>query len=154
MWQITGYHYFKCRYYRALCQPTNIKTSKYIFYSGSCIGIEILAEVKPSYEDCLHLCNSTLGCRWFSYYSLVDECILFQTCPTIDESFEYCISGERRCIDDVTTTTSTTTTTPTTPISTTTEVIPKGLFLIESSQSVATQSSHKIMRIKREKRPN
>jgi hypothetical protein len=104
-----------------------------LYFTGSCIGIEILAEVKPTAEDCLHLCNSTLGCRWFSFYSLVDECILFQTCPTIDESFEYCISGERRCIDDVTTTTTTSTTT-TTPISTTTEVIPKGLFQIASRQ--------------------
>jgi hypothetical protein len=93
---------------------------------GNCIGIRIHAEKSPSQEDCLQLCDSFLGCRWFSFYPSGSECILFQNCPTIDESCEDCVSGERRCIDETTSTTpEVTSTTPevtsTTPEWTTTE---------------------------------
>ena len=33
------------------------------------------------------------------------ECLLYKTCPELDESCDDCFSSERRCIDDVTTTT-------------------------------------------------
>jgi hypothetical protein len=102
----------------------------YSLLLGNCVGIDFLTKKTPTAQDCLMLCNSTLGCRWFTYYQSVSECILFRNCPTVDESCEDCVSGERRCIDE---TTSTTTVEPTpssttTPISTTTEDIPKGML--------------------------
>ena len=102
------------------------------FFLGSCIGVCLLVEVTPTAQECLQLCNSTLGCRWFTYYQSVSECVLFRNCPTVDNnSCEDCISGERRCIYASTSTTTTTTAEPTAPtstapISTTTVELPKG----------------------------
>ncbi len=100
----------------------------YSLLLGNCVGIDFLTEKIPTAQDCLWLCNSTSGCRWFTFYQSVYECILFRNCPTIDESCEDCVSGERRCIDETTSTTTEepTSSTTTTPISTTTEDVPKG----------------------------
>ncbi len=68
---------------------------------GECLGIVDHVEEVQSVEDCLQRCNSTFGCAWFTYYVTASECLLFKNCPSIDESREDCISGERRCIDDL-----------------------------------------------------
>ena len=78
------------------------------FVDGECEGVVDHVEVAPSAEACLDLCNSTFGCRWFTFYGDESECNLFESCPTLDELACYdCISGERRCADETTTTTTT-----------------------------------------------
>jgi hypothetical protein len=58
-------------------------------------------EEVQSVEECLQKCNFTFGCAWFTYYGTASECLLFKNCPSIDESRKDCMSGERRCIDDL-----------------------------------------------------
>lgn len=84
---------------------------------GECNGIVDFIDEQPSAIDCLLLCNSTFGCRWFTYHLPSSECLLYLNCLTIDESCEDCISGERRCINEPTpsTTTSVGTSIQTTP---------------------------------------
>jgi hypothetical protein len=77
------------------------------------VGISEHSEVKPSAKECLELCDATFSCRWFTFYSSYSDCVLFKSCPTIDASCEDCISGERRCIDQTTTTSETPTSTAT-----------------------------------------
>jgi len=89
------------------------------FVTGECDGIVHHTQPSASAEDCLQICNSTVSCRWFTFEATASECILLETCPTIDESCETCISGERRCIS---TTSSTTPTSTTTELTTTTSV--------------------------------
>ncbi len=118
----------KVIFIQSVVRPDYPSFTNILFFQGNCVGIDFLTEKIPTAQDCLQLCNSTSGCRWFTFYQSVSECILFRNCPTIDESCEDCVSGERQCIDE---TTSTTTVEPTpssttTPISTTTEDIPKG----------------------------
>ena len=98
-----------CRTVFPMNQPAQSKEN--------CVGIRIHSEELPTAEDCLQLCDATLGCRWFSFYSSVPECVLFKNCPSIDESSEDCISGERRCIDE--------TSSSTTEMTSTTNVPPK-----------------------------
>ena len=88
---------------------------------GECSGIVEHTEPALTSGDCLQICNSTIGCRWWTFDSTVNECVLFKSCPKVDESCRDCVSGERRCIDDVTTTT--------TPSSSSTPVPPKGKLL-------------------------
>ena len=88
---------------------------------GECSGIVEHTEPALTSSDCLQICNSTIGCRWWTFDSTVNECVLFKSCPKVDESCRDCVSGERRCIDDVTTTT--------TPSSSSTPVPPKGKLL-------------------------
>ncbi len=67
---------------------------------GECKGIVDFFEEQATTNDCLQLCNSTLGCRWFTFYSPSSNCLLYQTCLSINESCGDCISGERRCIEE------------------------------------------------------
>ena len=60
---------------------------------GECEGVLNHTEVASSPEGCLKLCNSTTSCRWSTFNSDVSECLIFQTCPTIDESCLSCTSG-------------------------------------------------------------
>ena len=73
---------------------------------GYCNGVLQSFEELPSLEDCLLLCQSSLGCRWITYALTSSECLLYKSCPSLDESCVSCLSSERRCI--ATTTTSTT----------------------------------------------
>ena len=43
----------------------------------------ITSGAKKCREECL-----ILECRWFSYSKRTDSCLLFQTCPTIEENPE------------------------------------------------------------------
>ncbi len=103
-------------------QHNCIPNEKVCSVKGNCIGIRIQSEETPTAEDCLQLCDLTQGCRWFSFYTLVPECVLFQNCLSIDESCEDCISGERRCIDEEMSSTTEMTSTTTETTSTTTEI--------------------------------
>jgi hypothetical protein len=99
-----------------------IPNEKACSIQGSCNGIKMHSEEMQTAKDCLQLCDSTRGCRWFTFYTLVPVCVLFENCPSIDESSEDCISGERRCIDEVVSSTTEITTTTTEITSTTTEI--------------------------------
>jgi hypothetical protein len=116
-----------------------IPNEKVCSIQGSCNGIKMHSEEMQTAKDCLQLCDATPGCRWFTFYTLVPVCVLFENCPSIDESCEDCISGERRCIDEVvsstteitstateTTSTTTTTTSTTTKMLSTSSVSPQG----------------------------
>ena len=89
---------------------------------GECKGTVDFFQETETKEECLKLCQSTLGCRWFTFWEPASPCFLFKNCSTIDESCQACISGERRCDTDLPTTTTTT------DASTTTER-PKGKFI-------------------------
>jgi hypothetical protein len=91
------------------------------FVEGECKGIVEGVTSASTTEECLQLCNSVSGCRWFTFDSEVSKCILLKTCPTIDESCKECISGERRCLE-----TSTSTSATTTQDSTTSAPMPSG----------------------------
>ncbi len=104
----------------------NLTTGEPICWAeGECMGIVDFFDEQATANDCLQLCNSTLGCRWFTFYSPSSECLLYQTCLSIDASCKDCISGERRCIDDSisSTSSSVSTTTVTTPM-------PAGTFYV------------------------
>jgi hypothetical protein len=88
---------------------------------GECKGVVHHTEMAASAEECLHVCNSTVSCRWFTFNTEVSECLLFKSCSVLDESCEECISGERRCIEETSTTT-------TEPVTTTSTPIPRGNF--------------------------
>ena len=84
--------------------------------AGECQGNELYFVTSPTKEDCLEECKNTFNCTWFTYRSSESHesiCHLFTDCPTIDETCETCISGERRCEAGEQTTTSTTSTTST-----------------------------------------
>ena len=78
---------------------------------GYCSGVLDHFEELASLEDCLQLCQSSFGCRWVTYEAALSDCLLYKTCPSLDESCNNCLSSERRCIDHLTTTTEDTTTT-------------------------------------------
>lgn len=65
------------------------------------------------------LFRSQAGCRWFTFYEIGSECILFKNCATLDQSCQECVSGERRCSQATTTIATTTTITTTTDETTT-----------------------------------
>ena len=48
--------------------------------------------------SCWSLCKSTENCNWFSYSATpVDHCRLYETCPEIDETLQWYISGQKEC---------------------------------------------------------
>ena len=83
------------------------------FVEGECQGIVDIIKTSASAEECLQLCDSTFGCRWFTFYSTGSECILFKSCSTIDATCEACVSGERRCAEATSSTAASTSTTTT-----------------------------------------
>ena len=96
---------------------------------GECKGNEIHVSPSQTKEDCLAECQSTFGCKWFTFRTFKSPqpvCFLFSDCPSIDETCETCISGERRCEQGGLSTTTITTTTSVT--STTTAVPPLGNY--------------------------
>ena len=78
---------------------------------GHCSGVLDHIEELPSLKDCLQLCQSSFGCRWVTHELASSQCLLYKTCPSLDESCNDCFTSERRCIDHLTTTTEDTTTT-------------------------------------------
>jgi len=64
---------------------------------GECVGTIDHFEKTESKEDCLNLCKTTLGCRWFTFWEPSSPCFLFKNCPTFDDSCDNCVSGESRC---------------------------------------------------------
>jgi hypothetical protein len=115
------------------------------FIEGQCQGIVDIIKTSTSAEECLQLCDSTFGCRWFTFFSTASECILLKSCSTVDESCEACLSGERRCVE----VTSTTLLTPTesTPESTestteSTESTPESTYTTPESTYTTPESTY------------
>jgi hypothetical protein len=108
----------------------------------SCNGIKMHSEEMQTEKECLQVCDSTGGCPWFTFYTLIPVCILFENCPSIDESCEDCISGERRCIDEVVSSTTEITSTTTETTSTTTTTTSTTTIMLSTS-SVSPQGNCK-----------
>jgi hypothetical protein len=118
-----------------------IPNEKACSIQGSCNGIKMHSEELQTEKECLQLCDSTRGCRWFTFYTLVPVCVLFENCPSINESCEDCISGERRCIDEVVSSTTEITSTTTEITSTTTEITATTTTTTTSTTTTATTST-------------
>ena len=75
---------------------------------GECEGlIDHVEEDVASKEDCLHLCQGTLGCKWFTYQSppskttVTPACILYHECKNVDKACTTCVSAEWRCNEKI-----------------------------------------------------
>ena len=75
------------------CQPKEPEC----WIPGECTGVLDHFEAAQSKEECLGLCKSMIGCGWFTFREPSSPCFLFKDCPSIDETCDSCISGERRC---------------------------------------------------------
>ena len=117
-----------------------IPNEKACSIQGNCNGKIIHSQEIQTAKECLQLCDSTRGCRWFTFYTLVPVCVLFENCASIDESSEDCISGERRCIDEVLSSTTEMTTT-TTEISSTTPETTSTTYEITSTTTEITSTT-------------
>ena len=58
-------------------------------HQGVCYGDLIDSEVVPSKLDCLNECNVRENCKFYSYSSQGDFCLLFSSCHELDETQEY-----------------------------------------------------------------
>ena len=76
------------------CQPP----APQCWVQGECQGNLILTKPLETQEECLELCKSTKGCKWFTFLNPPEQlCILLQDCTSLDETASNCISGEQRC---------------------------------------------------------
>lgn len=48
-------------------------------------------------DACLDLCAGDYRCNWWSFDSSDGFCTLTDDCPTLDQSCETCISGQKDC---------------------------------------------------------
>ena len=53
-------------------------------------------EITSDKVSCWSLCQSNDECTWFSYENVGNDCILFETCPEIEEN-QYFISSKKNC---------------------------------------------------------
>ncbi len=51
-------------------------------------------------EECLKLCKTTEGCKWFTHIQSSSVCLLLTDCQTLDESCDDCFSGEVTCDEE------------------------------------------------------
>lgn len=47
---------------------------------------------------CLDLCSANSECRWFTFYSPTNLCLLFEDCQVLDEECQECLTGQPDCI--------------------------------------------------------
>lgn len=52
-----------------------------------------------SFQDCQVSCLLTEDCQWFSYGKLTENCLIFKTCPTLDESQTTYETNSRSCVN-------------------------------------------------------
>ena len=78
----------------ANCQPP----APQCWVKGECQGNLILTKPLETQEECLDLCKTTEGCKWFTFVNQTEQfCILLHDCTSLDESASDCVSGEERC---------------------------------------------------------
>jgi hypothetical protein len=64
-----------------------------VFFQGNLLT----TEVADSKDSCLTNCKSSTKCQWYSFSAIDHICLLFSTCPVIDESEVEFVSGETGC---------------------------------------------------------
>jgi len=65
---------------------------------GLCQGTLIHGEVANSTGDCQDACTNFSGCLYYSYDPTSGECWMFDSCPTLDDTFcPECVSGSPGC---------------------------------------------------------
>ena len=52
---------------------------------------------KPNKDQCLEACKNEDSCGWFSFNKEKRFCLLFQSCPTIDENETHFLTGQLDC---------------------------------------------------------
>ena len=66
--------------------------------SGVCEGLLIHTEDASTTAACQDACTNFNGCIYYSHDPTADKCLMFETCPTLDEnSCPQCISGSPGC---------------------------------------------------------
>ena len=66
--------------------------------SGVCEGLLIHTEDATTTAACQDACTNFDGCIYYSHDPTADKCLMFETCPTLDEnSCPQCISGSPGC---------------------------------------------------------
>ena len=66
---------------------------------GICMGNIIHSSTTDTKHECIKQCQTNPICHWFSYGRETNTCLLFNTCPSLDETEEDYISGEPECIE-------------------------------------------------------
>ena len=64
---------------------------------GQCLGQTLDMEIVENEDACLAKCKSKSSCHWFTFFKPASECLLFRTCPAIDDTSTDFVSGESDC---------------------------------------------------------
>ena len=65
---------------------------------GLCQGFLIHTEDATSSSTCEEACTNFIGCNYYTYDPATSECFMFDTCPTVDDTFcPDCLSGSPGC---------------------------------------------------------
>ena len=64
---------------------------------GLCKGTVSWIEGTNTKEECLSACQSNANCEWFTYHIPSKACVMYENCPTLDESCISCVTGKRTC---------------------------------------------------------
>ena len=66
--------------------------------SGICEGLLIHTEDATTTAACQDACTNFSGCNYYSHDPTADKCLMFETCPSLDENFcPECVSGSPGC---------------------------------------------------------
>ena len=66
--------------------------------SGVCEGLLIHTEDATTTAACQDACANFSGCSYYTHDPAADKCLMFETCPSLDEDFcPECISGSPGC---------------------------------------------------------
>ena len=71
---------------------------------GLCEGGDaVFSDSATTATACQDACTKYSGCNYYSYTPTTDECLMFDTCPTLDtEACPECVSGNPGCaIEDI-----------------------------------------------------
>ena len=65
---------------------------------GVCQGVLIHTEDASTTPMCQQACTNFPGCSFYSHDPAAGKCLMFETCPSLDESFcPDCVSGSPGC---------------------------------------------------------
>ena len=66
--------------------------------AGLCQGTLVHSENAGTTQDCDDACANFNGCNFYSFDPTLAECLMFETCPSVDDTFcPECVSGSPRC---------------------------------------------------------
>ena len=54
----------------------------------------------PSKEECVSLCHADKSCNWWSFNEMELNCLNFENCPELDESYDEFVSGQVGCYEE------------------------------------------------------